>query len=439
MFGNKLRRCAALALCTGMALFLLACASQGVDEMDFKSAGKAHLTIAWWGGESRHVYTRELLERYTKLHPNITFEANPAEWDGYFDNLAMQAAAGSMPDILQMDYMYLSAFTQNGSLTDLTSFIQSGPLDISDVEEELIDSGTIGGKLTGIPIASLTLTVGCSRDIFKEAGMELPSDGWTWEDFVQTCKTITERTGKYGLGIILADDIMPFHYYVRQQGKSMFREDNRALGYQDDKIFADFAEMMKELADAGAMPGPDQYSAVQALGYEKSLVAEGKAAMALEWSNYGSRLETVNPDIALVLPPGAKDTGALWMKPSMFFSVADTSANKEEAARFIQWLLHSKGANGVMSAERGIPVSKEIRDYLPDSGFLSETQKEMFAYHDKAIAQCGATPDPDPVGTSEINEVFREEIYSVLYGQKEPLEAAVSFRERAETILKKKN
>lgn len=424
------------------ALTLAACAGSGVDEMDFsgkENPNAVKLRIAWWGGESRHAYTEELLERYTELHPNITFEAYPSEWSGYFDELSMQAAAGEMPDIVQMDYMYLSTFSKNGSLADLREFTEKGVIVTSDLDTELLESGKIQGKQTGIPGGSLTLAVGCNQKIFEEAGVELPDRDWTWEEFVETCLEITEQTGKYGLGIIPADDIMPFHYYIRQRGERLFLEDNQGLGYSDDQIFADFASMLKTLSDQNSMPDPDEYTAVQALGYERNLVAAGEAAMAIEWANFGSRLEEVNSDIALVLPPGAGDGEALWTKPSMFFGVADTSEEKEEAAKFIDWILHSKGANSVILAERGIPVSGEIREYLSDSEQLSDQQRAEFQYSGEAEEVCGEIPAPDPVGISEINEAFREEIYSVLYEQETPAQAAAAFRKKAEKILKENN
>lgn len=48
------------------------------------------LKFTWWGGQTRHELTQQLLDKYTELHPNVTFEAVPSGWDGYFDKLATQ-------------------------------------------------------------------------------------------------------------------------------------------------------------------------------------------------------------------------------------------------------------------------------------------------------------------------------------------------------------
>mgnify|MGYP002647866673 FL=1 len=56
-----------------------------------------------------------------------------------------------------------------------------------------------------------------------------------------------------------------------------------------------------------------------------------------------------------------------------------------------------------------------------------------------ALALCGETPDPDPVGMSEVNESFKNAAYSAFYGQMTPEEAAAKFRKDADAILSRNN
>ncbi|RDY30477.1 ABC transporter substrate-binding protein [Lachnotalea glycerini] len=399
------------------------------------------IKITWWGGQSRHDYTQKLLNKYTELNPNVTFEALPSGWDGYFDKLSTQAASGAMPDIVQMDYLYISTFAKNNSIADMQEFVDNGTIDLANVDSNLADSGKIDGKLAGLVLSSSLLTVGINNSVFAEAGIDKPTSDWTWSDFLKICKEINNKTGKYGFSAIMADDTNNFNYYVRQHGQTLFSEDNKSLGYFDDAIYVDFVNMIKELIDAKATPNPDEYDAIKALGYEAMPVATGDGAMVTDWSNYACRLEEVNKNISLVTPPKGESEAAngLWLKPGMFFSVSETSKVKEEAAKFINWFINSEEANEIILAERGTPVSSEIRDYLTNSGKLSDKQKEMFEYVNNAGALCGEAPAPDPVGISEINESFNKTVYSVLYGQASVEDAAKTFRESANEILARNN
>lgn len=400
------------------------------------------IKITWWGGQSRHDYTQKLLDLYTESHPNVTFEAMPAGWDGYFDKLATQAASGSMPDIVQMDYLYISTYAKNNSLADLQPYMDDGTIDVSKIDENLLNSGKLDGKMVGLVLTSSYASMGYNPEVLQEAGAAEPDSNWTWENFVDICNTVKEKTGKYGsLAYGVVDDMNLFKYWVRQHGTDVFAEDNRSIGYADDQVYVDYINLWSGLIENGAVPNPDEHAQILALGQEAGPVVTGDAAIIFEWNNYASKMAGVNENLKMVTPPLAnhEDSKGLWLKPGMFFSVAETSNVKKEAAEFIDWFVNSKEANDIIMAERGTPVSSEIRDYMVSSGNLNAQQEDMFTAVDAALELCGETPAPDPVGISEVNEAFKNSAYEVFYGQTTAQDAAKKFREEANAILERNN
>ncbi|WP_099467192.1 ABC transporter substrate-binding protein [Konateibacter massiliensis] len=402
---------------------------------------KVTIKIAWWGSQTRHELTQKVLDLYTESHPNITFETSPSGWDGYFDKLSTQTASGSMPDIVQMDYLYLSTYAKNGSVADLQEFIDDGTIDVSNIDANLLSTGNVNDKMAALVLSTSMLSIGYNPAVFAEAGVTEPTSDWTWSDFLDINKQIYDKTGKYGISIDSVADTNLFNYWVRQNGATLFSEDNKSLGYTDDKIFEDFVNMWSGLMDAKAMPNPDEYAQISTLGQEAGPVVTGDAAMILEWNNYASKVSTVNENIKMVTPPlsDSSQNLGLWSKPGMFFSVAETSQVKKEAAEFINWFINSEEANDVLSAERGTPVSSVIRQHMVDGGNLTQQQTDMFNSIDAATALCGETPAPDPVGMSEVNGAFTNAANSVYYGQTSAADAAASFREEANAILARNN
>ena len=204
------------------------------------------LKFSWWGNQSRHDYTQKILDKYTELHPNITFEALPSGWDGYFDKLSTQAASGAMPDIVQMDYLYITTYAKNNSLADMQPYIDDGTIDVSQISEDIVNIGKIDRKAVGLAGATGTLAVGYNPDVLKEAGLEEPnaSGDWTWDDFCDIAKKVKKATGKLGVtttGVV--DDTNLFNYWVRQHGEQLFADDNKSLAYQDDQILVDYLDM----------------------------------------------------------------------------------------------------------------------------------------------------------------------------------------------------
>lgn len=399
------------------------------------------ITMTWWGGQTRHDQTQAVCDLYTSQHPNVKFELLPSGWDGYFDRLATQTASGSMPDIVQLDYQYLTTYARNGSLTDLQPFIDNGTIDVSDIDEDLLQTGKAADKMAAIVLSSGMLSVGYNLDVLAEAGVEEPTSAWTWDDFLQMCAAVYEKTGKYGISMDSVADMNIYHYWIRQHGAELFSDDNRALGYTDDRIFVDFVNMWNNLMDEGAMPDPDMYAQIATLGQETGPVVTGDAASIFEWNNYASKVSSVNDRIKMVTPPlfDSSEAKGLWMKPGMFFAVAETSKVKQEAAAFISWFINSREANEIMMAERGTPVSSAIRQYLIDSGSMGAQQTAMFEEIAGAKELCGETPPPEPAGISEINEAFKRAANSVYYGQATAERAAEMFRREAEAILAKNN
>ena len=61
------------------------------------------IRITWWGGQTRHDLTQQVLDLYTSEHPNVTFEAVPSGWDGYFEKLATDTATGGILLVLYVE------------------------------------------------------------------------------------------------------------------------------------------------------------------------------------------------------------------------------------------------------------------------------------------------------------------------------------------------
>ncbi len=362
--------------------------NQPADNQPASSDGDITIRIAWWGGESRHTYTQQLLDLYTESHPNVHFEASPSGWDGYFEKLSTQAASGGMPDIVQMDYLYITTYANNGTLADLAPYIQNGTIDTSNIDDSMVGSGKIGDIQAGFPLSSSLLAVGYNPAVLEQAGVEVPTSDWTWEDWIAINQQITDKTGFKGNCMGPVEDTNIFNYWVRQYGEQLFSDDKCSLGYEDDAITASYFQMWKDMMDAGTAPNPDEYDQISTLGLEATPVVTNEAGFDMRWNNY---------------------------------------------------TMNVAAANDLMAAERGTPVSSAIREHMISSGTMTKQQEQMFNYVDEATKLCGETPAPDPEGIAEVNKAFKDTAYQAFYGMTSCEDAAASFRQQANEILHRNN
>lgn len=438
-----------VAAAAGAAGVLAACgssssstaAASGSADAAAASGDKVTINITWWGGQSRHDYTQKMLDKYTELHPNITFQTRPSGWDGYFEKLATDTATGGMPDIVQMSTMYISTYSGNDSLADLSEFVSDGTIDATTIDEALLSSGKLNGKLVGIPLATSLVSFIYNPSVLDAASITAPESDWTWDDFASIAKQVKEATGKYGLGGSPVADTTLFSYWVRGYGKSLYADDHKSLGFDDPSIISDYFQYWSDLMSSGAVPNPDEYEQIATLGNESNPVITNDAAFCQSWNNFTIiGANAGNETLQLITPPlNPTNNKALWNNPSMFFSIAETSPVKKECAEFINWFLNSDEANDIMLGERGTPSSSTARQHLVDSGKLSAQQVDMFNYVDDAAAYCGATPTPDPAGSSEINTVFKDIGYQVFYNQTSAEDAAKDLMEQVNQILASNN
>ena len=76
----------------------------------------------------------------------------------------------------------------------------------------------------------------------------------------------------------------------------------------------------------------------------------------------------------------------------MFFSITSQAKEPDAAAMFIDFFTNDVAANEILFAERGVPVSSEIRDALKPE--LGKAQLEMFEFLDRVVADSSPIRPP---------------------------------------------
>lgn len=389
------------------------------------------LRMSWWGSQERHDMTFKIIEMYEKENPNIKIEPEFTGWDGYFERMAAQAAGNNLPDIMQQNFgEYLNLYASQGLLADLTEFKDSGTLDLSKVDDSIVESGTKDGQLLGIPSGTNALTAVYNAEMLEEAGADLPTDDWTWEDFEEIAYKVHDELDTYGTRSYEAGNI--FEYYLREQGFALFNEDGSALGYDDDQILTDYLTRAKQMVDDEVAPGYDVIQQIQ--GIEDELIVHKQAPFDLRWSNQMKTMSmAADYTFDLNVLPGDNITQGMYLKPAMLWSVSENSEHKEEAVKFINFFTNTKEVFDTIGSDRGVPINNEIREEMRAD--LDEIETKIYDYIDKVTENSSPIDTNFPAQSSEILNELNTIDERVMYGQITPEEGAAEFRKSAEMIL----
>jgi multiple sugar transport system substrate-binding protein len=142
----------------------------------------------------------ELYEMFNKKYPWITIEQIPVNSQPIMEIIASLEAAGTPADLTWID-SDLITFDQAGLLEDLTPYIEKDPTFQSvQLPDGFYDTMTYKGMRLAVPFVDVPMWILVNKDLLAKHGVEMPANDWTYDDFREIAKKITDPVaGEYGL------------------------------------------------------------------------------------------------------------------------------------------------------------------------------------------------------------------------------------------------
>ncbi|QGH35870.1 extracellular solute-binding protein [Gracilibacillus salitolerans] len=388
------------------------------------------LRVAWWGGQERHDRTLQVIEMYEEQNPHITIEAEYSGFDGYFDKLNTQLAAGNAPDVIQFGGN-LNDFVARDVILPLDDYV-GNEIDTSLHDESMLDSATFDDQLYGVTLGTTAWGLLLNKTAFEEAGVSMPSKEWTWEDFKELTPQLTENLdGTYGTGDFGEDG---FGVFLAQTDKFTYLDGEIGFDQEDVK---EWFNLWKELRESEGAAIPEvQVSASQTP--EQSLIVQRDVAIESIASNQlGAYTGATEDEFELYPYPANSDTSknGVSLRPSQYFAAYKDTEHPEEAAKFMDFFVNNVEATEILGNDRGAPVNADVRENLIDQA--SELDEAVYSY----IALVSETSDapfiPNLPGYNENTQLFTETEQIIYYDQKSVDEAAEDYYEELLSNIEK--
>jgi len=150
------------------------------------------------------MFMKEYSRLYVEKNPTeVKVKVEEGNWEDISTKLMTSAVAGTIQDIFWQPYFYLPYNICNGIMADLTDAAEASGLDMSIWYPWALECEKLDGKLYGIPLGVMPgwNEMIYNQDLLEEAGVT--PQPWpnmqTWEEFIQNCMTIKEKTGNWGV------------------------------------------------------------------------------------------------------------------------------------------------------------------------------------------------------------------------------------------------
>lgn len=414
------RRILALgAMASVGALALAGCAQGG------SGGGSDGTTIVWnmWSGdtESEQKLRDQMAVAQEIVGDDITIELQTAPWADFFTKMNANMASGNVACVTAINGQRLAGYTD--------AFLPLGDAELATagIARDAYNPGALsvmeyGDELFGLPYDTATMFLYYNADLFEQAGVALPTNEWTVQDFEDAAVAITEATGVKGFAVSI-DEFQWLSLPMAMSGRQAVNED----GELDltDPAFVEaatwYGDLVTDLGVSGAVPSASETT------WDPTQFENGQAAMIIDGTWNATRYtdpENSYVGGAIRLPSG--EEGPYGVALGSGYGVSATCEDKD-AALEVLGALTGPEAQAVIAEQGGYPAQLDSQsayfDALPD-----ETRDNLTAAFTAGFE--GSTAQRVTEEWTQVATAMPNELVSVYTGQTEMSAALESLQSR---------
>ncbi|WP_434080958.1 ABC transporter substrate-binding protein [Sanguibacter sp. Z1732] len=370
----------AAALAVG-ALVLAACGDSADQsdtdaETDTGAGGAEEITLTYYNwATDLEAQELELIAEFEEAHPHISVQLESVATPEYWTRAEAMAASGDLPDVMYMSSGYVQEWIHDDLIINIQEYVDR------DIDAEQYALGTAedaqhpeSGELYAFPYAFVHTVLYYNVDAFEEAGVPEPTEGWTWDDFLEAAQATTigapgSQKERYGHNFF--GRYTQIESWIFNNGGHLVAEDGSIV--VDDNAAEALAFLESLIHEHEVAPEPREMEGME----NHEPFTRGLSAM---WVDGIFALDSVRNAVAddftwriAPIPRGPQATEDVSYGWSDLMAISADSDHPEEAWMLIDWLTGAERPAETVEAGK-IPI------YMP-------------AADDDAILQPGVQPD----------------------------------------------
>jgi multiple sugar transport system substrate-binding protein len=311
-----------------------------------------------------------------------------------------------LPVVTCLTLFSRTGYVSNNLLVELTPFINSGAIDLSNVPQSVIDTGRIGDGIYAVSIGMGGLAMIYNKTLTDSLGITVP-DNMTIDQFVEISRRIYGETGVRA-NVVYGDPSNPLEVFLRAKDIVMLSADGMGGTVED---YFEFFEFLEQGITEGWHIRPAHMVGRQ--GTEQDPLVYGSEPNQQSWVgfNFSNQLTSFanaaaeGTELAMTTYPSSNPGRSNFVRSSMYFSISAHGNNQDAAAALINFWVNSVDANRIMLGERGVPTSTVVADAIASDMTPVGVQIAEFV----GMVANNSTPvnPPRPGAASEIIEQLR--------------------------------
>jgi multiple sugar transport system substrate-binding protein len=284
-----------------------------------------------------------------------------ADRDDLILRLTTSIAGGQPPDLFLMNYRFYGQFAARGALEPVAPYLRDAE---AFSEADFFDTALMpfrwAGEQVCLPQNVSSLVVYFNADLFRDAGVALPQDGWSWEEMVDAAKALTRDRDQdgtidvYGLGV--DPEIIRVAPFIWSNGGRLVDDDESPTRFAlDGKAVAALDAFFDLRSVHGVTPTDEE---AEAEDFESRFL-NGRLGMLMESRRVVPTLRTIEDfEWDVVGVPSLGEPASVLHSDA--YCMTEASDAKDEAWRFMEFALGPEGQRIASEAGRTVPSLRSV-------------------------------------------------------------------------------
>jgi multiple sugar transport system substrate-binding protein len=311
-----------------------------------------------------------IIDAFEDEYPDATVTPVVTPFTDYWTALQTQASSNTLPDVFWIDMAHFQLYASNDQLAPIDDLVSRGDVVLASYPQNLTEFYKYDGKQYGVPKDADTNAMWINKALFEQAGVALPQENWTYDDFRATSAQIRDALGSegvYGSAFYIYGQTTYYSSVFAYDGH-VISDDGGSSGWEEPGSIKGL-DVWANLIKDGSAPDVQQLSETRANDWFTS----GKAAMFPSIAGASVALIANAPDaadyVAVPLPQGDKKAT---VGHAIAVVASSKSANSATAQAFQAFAATEQAQ--LLQAESGVSpsayagTSQAFVDSHPDLG-----------------------------------------------------------------------
>lgn len=351
-----------LSMVLFLTIVLTACSSgeKGETAKTDDSTSKGEKTSVTLSVQEPYPFYQTLKKKFEEKYPEINLQIqaykqageqwSASDYEKYQQTTSTAILSGKGPDIFEIGSLPITDFVNKKLLLNMDDYINKDQsINKSDLEMNVLQAIKLNGGTYAIPSGYFLNTFVGDKNLLTQ--MKVDDNKWTWADFEEISRGIQKnnsKTPRYALSNFPPDALLQeilgdrFKEFVDRTGKK---------AKFDSPEFLSIMQQIKKMYDDNIMSSKPAENNNQ-LFYPMDFISPTDLIN-------GPYSVFTNPQLLKRPHAGQKD-GGIKIKLSQEFAIQANSPVKEEAWKFMSYLLSSEGQS--LQEREGFSLLKSVND-----------------------------------------------------------------------------